>query len=453
MDQSAGALSAFDPHQYAVRNIAMTITGIVDARGGAWRAPESSPSTVLRHGLSAASLAAVSGAHFLSALILLRHLPAREFGLVSFVMVVVAFGMSLNGALISLPITRGLAVGQTAMAPACFQMNWLTCLGFAALLFGMLLLSAAPFRDALLLALYAAVFIFRGFARSVAFIDGRGAAAIRSDIVYGVLLTGALGFWAALHRLSFTTTNMLLLLSALAALAPFGAKFFRTQFAALGGDPRRYGAVFRDVTRWSLAGVVLTELTVNAHAYLVTLISGPRAFALLALGTLLMRPAALMQSALPDLERPRLARALAAKDDAALSRIAGHVRLSLCLAWLGNILLCAGLLAFLPALVVKPNYGRTDVILVASLCGAIMLIRALRMPLAVLLQAAGAFRQLARISAASAAVSLAATLALLLAFGPVASLGGIALGELVILAGCAKGARKHKQNSGIKGSP
>jgi hypothetical protein len=38
----------------------------------------------------------------------------------------------------------------------------------------------------------------------------------------------------------------------------------------------------------------------------------------------------------------------------------------------------------------------------------------------------------------SSAVSLVATLALLLAFGPIASLGGVLLGELVILACCRK---------------
>ena len=54
-------------------------------------------------------------------------------------------------------------------------------------------------------------------------------------------------------------------------------------------------------------GVVLTELTANAHAYLVTFISGPKAFAVLALGSLLMRPASLVLSALPDIERPRMA--------------------------------------------------------------------------------------------------------------------------------------------------
>ena len=74
------------------------------------------------------------------------------------------------------------------------------------------------------------------------------------------------------------------LLSTMAALAPFGLSFLRTQLASLKGNPRRYWPVFRDLTRWSLMGVALTEVTVNAHAYLVTFISGAGSFALLALG-------------------------------------------------------------------------------------------------------------------------------------------------------------------------
>jgi hypothetical protein len=50
-----------------------------------------------------------------------------------------------------------------------------------------------------------------------------------------------------------------------------------------------------------------------------------------------------------------------------------------------------------------------------------------------LLQAAGQFRALAGVGALSSVVSLSVTLVLLLCFGPIASLGGILVGELVML--------------------
>ena len=62
-----------------------------------------------------------------------------------------------------------------------------------------------------------------------------------------------------------------------------------------------------------------------------------------------------------------------------------------------------------------------------------MAARSLRTPLAVLLQAAGAFKLLARIGGWSALVSVSSTLALLLTLGPITSLGGILAGDITIL--------------------
>ena len=85
---------------------------------GAWRG------TVLRYGASAVGPMAVSAAHFIASLIFLRNLPANEFGLFSFVMVVVSFGMGLNASLIVVPITRDIVTGEDSVRPVCFQMNW-----------------------------------------------------------------------------------------------------------------------------------------------------------------------------------------------------------------------------------------------------------------------------------------------------------------------------------------
>ena len=150
-----------------------------------------------------------------------------------------------------------------------------------------------------------------------------------------------------------------------------------------------------------------------------------------------LRPAALVQSALPDMERPAMARAIARRDLAGLAAIARHFLYGLFAAWTANIVLCAALLYFLPQLVLKKGYSLDAVALVASMSAAIMLLRAVRTPMAVLLQAAGEFKALAGLGAVSGAVSLVATLALLLAFGPVVSLLGIFLGEIAVVARCA----------------
>jgi len=124
---------------------------------------------------------------------------------------------------------------------------------------------------------------------------------------------------------------------------------------------------------------------------------------------------------------------MAAHDSSSVARVQRNFNYGLLAAWGGNLILCAVLLAFFPLLILKKGYALDDVILVAGLSAIIMLVRAWRTPPAVLLQAAGQFKELASIGTISGAVSVAATLALLLTLGPIASLAGILMGELVIL--------------------
>ncbi len=118
----------------------------------------------------------------------------------------------------------------------------------------------------------------------------------------------------------------------------FGWHFLRAQF-----HPRTLGAfsayapIWREVTRWSLMGVVLSELTANAHAYFVTFLSGPKAFALLALGSLMMRPVLLVLQALPDAERPTMARLIAAGDVKRAKRTLNEFRTAAAAVWLATI--------------------------------------------------------------------------------------------------------------------
>jgi hypothetical protein len=331
---------------------------------------------------------------------------------------------------------------QKARAQAiacCLKMNLLlsalTALAVASLLF---IVHAAAL-PALLLGLFGGALTFRWFARCYAFIEGRLRHAIASDIVYAAALIFGLAVLAFSRHVTLITGAVAMLLAALVSFAPLGRKFFAEQFAALSaGSLRLYGATFRDVTRWSLLGVIFTELTVNAHAYLVTFVAGPGPFALLALGMLLMRPASLVQSALPDLERPAMTRQIAARDWRGLARTRREFGAGLIAMLAVTLALDAGLLIWFPGLILKKGYSLHDVSIVAAISAVIMAIRCLRAPPALLLQAMGAFKQSAAISLKTSAISVIATLILLLAFGPIASLGGVALGELAFLLYCRK---------------
>jgi O-antigen/teichoic acid export membrane protein len=270
---------------------------------------------------------------------------------------------------------------------------------------------------------------------------------LTSDLAYSTLLLGMLAALALGHRVTVWNAALALLGAAIAGVLAFDVKHLRRYAQALkAGRLGRYFAFWRDLSRWALLGVVMSEATANAHAYLVTFISGPKAFAVLAVGTLLMRPVSLVLSALPDVERPLMSRALRAGKRQQAFRNVKEFRTASGAIWTGTLVLAAILLTWFPQLLIKHEYPFGEVVTVVAISAGIMALRTLRTPESVLLQAAGEFRALAGAGFWSSIASVVATFALLLAAGPVAALGGILIGDAVALERTFALARKWKRN-------
>jgi O-antigen/teichoic acid export membrane protein len=393
--------------------------------------------TTLRYGLSAAGPVLVSGAHFAAALMFLRALPPAQFGLLSFLFIVVPFCLSASGALVGAPlvtaIKSGLAIDEGDLS-TYLKTNLVICAAAAGIVFA-LTVSQMPAYVALLLAAYAALMALRWFARCLTYVTDGPVRPIVSDLVYGAALSAGLLALFLSHGLTLQSAAATLAIAAALATPVFGLGYLKKQFRpGAAGSLFRYGAMWRDVTRWSLMGVALTEMTANAHAYLVTFMSGPQSFAVLAVGALLMRPAALVLSALPDLERPRMARSLAAGDARGAFRSVKEFRTASGAVWLATILLAGAVLMWFPHLILKKGYDESQIVLVLAIYAGIVAVRTLRGPESVFLQAAGEFKALAGASLWSSATSIVVTLVLLLVAGPVISLLGILAGDAVMTA-------------------
>jgi O-antigen/teichoic acid export membrane protein len=227
---------------------------------------------------------------------------------------------------------------------------------------------------------------------------------------------------------------IVLVLSTAASFLPFGWRHWSELIRSTGTQSfGRYLPMWQDVTRWSLLGVVLTELTANAHAYFVTFISGPKVFGLLALGALFMRPASLVLAALPDIDQPLMTRRIAQGDVRGALRVVKEFRTAAGAVLAATIALSVVLVNWFPHLFLKKGYDERDVLIVLALWIAITATRVLSTPEAVLLQATGNYSALARVSAWSGATSLVVTFVLLCAVGPVASLGGVLAGEIAVV--------------------
>jgi hypothetical protein len=403
---------------------------------------------VLRHGFSSFGPVMVSAAHFLAALMFLHGLTTAGFGQFSFLLIVAPFCLGITGALVGAPVSRLLnADGEIADSDlALYMKSNLVIAAFATAAVAFIMTaSGASSILALLMGLYGGVMCLRQFGRSFSYAANRPVRAVMSDVTYSIIVIAALALLFFSHRLTLYTAAAVLLAAASAGYLAYGPGHLLRQVRSLfDGNLKAYGPVWRDLTRWSLAGVVLTEATVNAHAYFVTFVSGPGVFALLAVGTLAMRPASLILSALPDRERPVMARALAAKDWKFALTTMREFRVASFAVWLGAIAFASILLFWFPHVLQKSEFRWSDVAVVVLFWAAIMLARAGYTAQAVFLQADGDFRTLASISSRTAVVALIATPALLLVAGPIASLGGILAGDLVCLVYVAGAIRRWK---------
>ena len=275
----------------------------------------------------------------------------------------------------------------------------------------------------------------RWFARTLTYARGPAQRVLVSDMIYSFSLAGALIVLRALHLLTALTAVEVLFSSCFVALLSFGRPYLREQIGALfNGSLAGYRSIWNELARWSALGVVLTEFTANAHAYLVTFIAGPAAFAPLAIGALLMRPVQLVLAAIPDQERPAIARLLGSGNYAGAHHSVNHFRMAAGAIWLLTAITAAGLVVWFPQLIPRKGYDPTQAFAVLGFFAAITAVRSFRTPESVLLQAAGQFRALAHASLWASMVSLAATFLLLLVSGPVLSLAGILAGEIVVTA-------------------
>jgi hypothetical protein len=389
-----------------------------------------------RYGLSTIGPVAVSAAHFVASLIFLRLLRPEEFGRFAFLLIVVPFCLSAAGALLGAPasLTRGKdEITAQAEIRTLQKVSLLVSTAAGIVVTALMFLTGAKGATALLFGLYGAAFTLRSFFRSLSNVRARLMRVAASDVLYGALLVAGLLGLASVGPLDMRGAALVLALAALASFAPFGWGDFSEVVRPAGPATfLRYRPMWRDVTRWSLLGVVLTELTANAHAYFVTFISGPGTFGLLALGALFMRPASLVLSALPDIDQPLMTRRIAHGDIGGAFRVVHEFRTAAAAVLAATIVLSVALVVWFPHLLLK-HYGVPDVLMVLVFWIAITAARTLRTPESVFVMATGNYPALARIGAWSSVVALGATFILLCTAGPIASLGGVLAGEILIL--------------------
>lgn len=389
-----------------------------------------------RYALSAAGPVGVSAVHFIATLALIRLLSPAEFGLFAFLFLLVNMGTSLSNALVSTPysVIVNDSDPDRSELESLFGVSVLLSLavgGVAALFSWMFGGSEA----ALWFLLFGLASTLRWFARGVFFAHHTPAGAIRSDATYSALLSLLLLYEVSVG-ITLETAARAFAISAISGYLICGASALRRDLSGLF-RPRlpAYLRVWRDRSGWSLLGVVTTEATANAHAWVVTLIAGPAAFAPLAASAILMRPVGVIGAALTQSERPRMSRALNAGRFGEAVAMISPFRRSMLAVWAAATGAGVALFLLAPGLIFPADYAREELLIALLAWGLIWLLRALRAPDSALLQAGSRFRPLALASVRSGLVSVLAVLIALQIGGPLLTLAGLLIGEMVFAAG------------------
>ena len=395
-----------------------------------------SESKLSRYALATIGPIGSAVAQFALSRVMLQRLDLGAFGAFSLLLVACQFSWGIWSALFCAPLPVLLAQAAEGERRGIRLTLLSTSLASASLvgliLGGVALVSSSDPVAAVMVGAYAAIALVRWFARADAYARGDQIRVVRSDLTYSLTLLALVAAMFLSDQGSLALAFGSLLVATAVGLLPLGAAFLADQFLGfrLAHLPH-YGRVLRDYSRWSVIGVITTEATANAHVYLVTLISGPAALAALAAPQLLTRPINVTINALTDFERPHMAGQIGADDWAGARASARFFRLALVAGWLLTGVAILILMREAPRLLFPAQYALPDLQFATAMWIAIAAVRVLWTPDSVLLQGAGAFRPLALASVGSSVVSVVGVLILLLSAGPLWSLGGLLIGEIV----------------------
>ncbi|WP_176591012.1 polysaccharide biosynthesis protein [Sphingobium sp. EM0848] len=401
-----------------------------------------------RFGLASLSSAIVSVSHLLVQLFSIHHLETAAIGTLAFLLVIIQFGYSLSNALVSTPYTIAVNQGDDAETRSFdffFPVNLMLAASQGLISAAIAWATASPMA-ALLFGLAGMLSLIRWFGRSNAYAHHAPARAARSDLAYaGTILAGLL--IAMRTGADMPAIGGMLVAASLIGLLPFGLAYVRRHFAmAPGRAISAYRPVWKEQSAWTLVGVLSTEATSNSHSYIVTLLAGPTAFAPIAVGMLFFRPVNVCITALTQLERPRMTRAVARGDHGAAIKSERVFMAALVMLWLATCVVAAIALYVFPGLILKPTLDHRLVMIAVGLCALLSLVQCVQTPMSVMTQARRAFRPLAAQSMRSCMVGLVTVTLLVWGTAPVFSISGVVLSQLVMMLGIWQLDRKWRRD-------
>lgn len=390
---------------------------------------------LIRYAIAAIGPIGSAGAQFLLSVAMLRLLPTHDFGTLSFLLVASVFSWGVWAALLCAPLPvilfQSTPEDRVAGEDAILAVNLYGSLA-AVILFGIIgWATRLPPGLALLFGAYSGVALIRWFARAYAYAYGRQFRVVASDLIYSGTLIAGIAVMTFDKSSSLLAVYAILLISAAAGILPFGWKYCARQATLAPRHIAGYAKIWRSQASWSLLGVVTTEATGNAHAYLVTLMMGPAAFAPIAASALVTRPISVASNALADFERPRMSREIGEGRIAEVWQSIRIFRIVLLAVWLAGAGAVVALYLFAPTLIFPKHYDLHTLVMGTAMWTFVAWLRVIRIPEGSVMHASGAFKPLAYASLWSSAVTVAIVTVMIHYAGALWSIVGIIVGQSI----------------------
>lgn len=378
-------------------------------------------------------------AQFALSLVCIKLLSVAEFGVFTLNLTIVQLAQSIWTALYCAPIqvVNGTASQVKSMRDAIYAMSFTSSLALGALHALGILVFEPQSGSVFLIAVCTVTYLNRWFLRALTYCFGRNYLVFASDLVYSMLLIVLTGlwFWWPIASLWVPFASMIVasLAGGLVCLAGcrglvYGGLIAGTKALAT------YADIWKRYSSWSVLGVVTTEMTANAHVYLVSALVGPAALAPIAASALIVRPTQVSANALSEYGRARISRCYVDGNFKLVRDEISNFRIVLAGVLIINVLLALAILYFGAPYLPHKDYDFETLAGAAALWFGVALIRNLRTPESVFIQAVGDFKPLAFASVWSGAVSVAAVVGTVLLLGPVLSIVAVGVGELIYAA-------------------
>ncbi len=388
-----------------------------------------------RVSLSMAGTLAIAGSNFLLSLVLIPLLVPADYGFFIFGQVLTAFSYSIVNAMGGTPLSITLNKGTPDWQPeylAIMKVDAILSVLAGLIAIGSGFVFGMPLPVTLFMGLFTFAAALRWGFRCAEFARHRVKTTGLSDVIYAcVVVTGCVVMYFG------NLADTLLAASiTVATAASLSAIYLWLSLEKVGGRGRlsHYAEVWKGQSRWALLGVVTTEMTSNGHAYLVTFMAGPQAFAPIAVAALFWRPLTVVLPSLMLIERPIMARQLAKEDvDGARATARSFLRIVLTIL-AGNVVLAVAVALVFHDKVASLPYEASTLYTACSLWFIVVLIQSMRIPASSLIQAARQFKPLAQTSLIAAPVTMLVAAGIIYAVSPIASIVGIIAGEVVMTA-------------------